>query len=353
MNGRPTRRPAAAATRMAGLLIGAALVAGAAACAAEPAGPSASATPTPTYTSRYVAPAPGVIAPLSGELLPAGTALGPALTVKIDNHDDARPPIALAAADIVFEELVEGGITRYAAVFESEVPAEIGPVRSIRPMDPDIAVPFGGMIVYSGGQEQFVSMMMDTPVVNTVFDYDRQGLFYRQDGRPSPHDVIVRAQEALALHPELVAPAQQFAFAASPATSTAGVAGAPIASMQLRFSDARYPSWTWDGGRGQFLRFQEGNADVDSEGGQLGATNVIAMMVGIDWSYGIVPRTVMVGSGEAWVATDGRLVHGTWSKESRDAPIRFVDDAGFPIFLAPGNTWVELVPGGEGAFAAA
>jgi hypothetical protein len=76
------------------------------------------------------------------------------------------------------------------------------------------------------------------------------------------------------------------------------------------------------------------------------------MRVGIDWSYGEVPRTVMVGSGEAWASVAGRTVHGTWTKDAAAAPIVLTADDGSPLRLAPGNTWIELVPNeGSAAFA--
>jgi hypothetical protein len=123
----------------------------------------------------------------------------PSLTAKIDNHEAARPQVGLDRTDIVFEELVEGGLTRYAAVWHYDIPNEIGPVRSIRPMDPDIISPFGGLVAYSGGQEVFVNMMMNTPVRNLVFDYDTSGIFYRYDAHEAPHNVILHASDAVHL----------------------------------------------------------------------------------------------------------------------------------------------------------
>ncbi|MGO7984121.1 DUF3048 C-terminal domain-containing protein, partial [Rhizobium johnstonii] len=79
--------------------------------------------------------------------------------------------------------------------------------------------------------------------------------------------------------------------------------------------------------------------DLDGNGTQLHATNVIAMKVDIDWRYGYVPKTVMIGSGEAWVSTGGKSVHATWSKSDAASPIRLVDDRGVTVRLAPGNTW--------------
>ncbi len=284
-----------------------------------------------------------VFAPLRGTLADAAALAHPALAVKVDNHVEARPHIALNRADIVFEELVEGGITRYAAVWHSDVPDELGPVRSIRPMDPDIIAPFGGLVAYSGGQEQFVAMMQDTPVVNLVFDYDDTGLFWRADDRPGPHDVILAAGEAVRRHADLPAPAVQFAYGTQ--DPLAHVPGAtPTSRIDAVFSDARYPSWEWDAASSTWLRSQEGAPDVEASGDRVRATNVVTMRVDIDWSLGEVPRTVLVGEGEVWVSAAGRTAHGRWAKPARESPIALTADDGAPLRLAPGTTWVELVP---------
>jgi hypothetical protein len=283
-------------------------------------------------------------APLTGTSADAATLVHPSLAVKIDNHEEARPQIALNRTDILFEELVEGGLTRYVAVWHSDIPDEVGPVRSIRPMDPDIATPFGGIISYSGGQEQFVEMMMATPLLNIVFDFDDTGLFERADERPGPHDVILASGEAVTRNGELAPPPAQFAYGTADPLASPALAAAPTSRIDLVFSDARFPSWEWDAAASVWLRSQEGAPDLEASGERVRATNLVTLRVAIDWSYGEVPRTVMVSSGEAWVSAAGRTVHATWSKVAASSPIRLTADDGSPLRLAPGNTWVELVP---------
>lgn len=301
-------------------------------------------TPTPAYTSSYVTPEPTVIAPLTGMVIPAGTALNPSLAAKIDNHVAARPQVGLERTDIVFEELVEGGLTRYVAIWQSDIPDEIGPVRSIRPMDPDIVSAFGGIIAYSGGQQRFVALMQAAPVFNAIHGQKAtENTFYRTKSKAAPHNVIVKAATIVGEHPELPAPAQQFAFAVDVASSTAVKEGEAYGSVQVVFSNASAPSWAWDAARGQYLRAQLGVADMDGNGVQLGATNVVTISVGIDHSLG-VPKTQLVGSGAATVSSGGHSIHATWYKDSATSAIRLVDDQGVTIRLAPGNTWIELVP---------
>lgn len=288
------------------------------------------------------------VQPLRGTLVPPETITGPALAAKIDNHVAARPQVGLDHTDIVFEELVEGGLTRYVAVWFSDVPSEIGPVRSIRPMDPDIVSPLGGVIAYSGGQQRFVDMMLNTPVHNAIHGGADDQFMYRTRSKAAPHNVIVRAPELRAAYTDIAPPAQQFAYSQRAQTASAAAYGAPAAGFDLFFSAKEGRTWRWDVGSGRYLRSQNGAPDLDSAGGQLAATNVVALSVGIDWSYGDIPKTVMVGSGPAWVATGGKVLQVTWTKTSREAPIQLTNQFGTPVYLAPGNTWVELVPNARG-----
>jgi hypothetical protein len=310
-------------------------------CAAE-GGPAP--VPTPGYSSTYQPAEPTVLAPLRGTSVAAGTLTHASVAAKIDNHWDARPQLGLERTDIVFEELVEGGITRYVAIWHSDMPDAIGPVRSIRPMDPDIASPFGGIIFYAGGQERFVTMMRKTPVYSAIHGQsDTAAFMYRATDRRAPHNVIAKAKEFVTAHADIVAPTQQFAYSLDAASSTAAKEGAPTATLQLTFSPGFRPAWTYDAATSRYLRLQDGAPDLDSTGAQLSTTNVVSMRVPVVTSQGI-PKTEMLGSGEVWVTTGGATVHGTWHKATATAPIQLMDDSGIAIRLAAGNTWVELVP---------
>lgn len=313
-------------------------------CSSETPSPVSTTSAAPEYVSTYEAPAPSVIAPLTGEIIPAGTALNSSLAAKIDNHSAARPQVGLERTDIVFEELVEGGLTRYVAVWQSDIPDEIGPVRSIRPMDPDIVSAFGGIIAYSGGQQRFVALMQATNVFNAIHGQSATAeTFYRTKTKKSPHNVLVKASVVVGQHPEIPAPQQQFAFSLDLASSTAVKDGTPASQVNLKFSNASSPSWTWDAAQGKYLRAQLGVADMDSNGAQLSAVNVLTIRVGIDKSLG-VPKTKLIGSGEAWVSSGGKTIHATWFKGAPTAAIALVDDQGVTVRLAPGNSWIELVP---------
>ena len=318
----------------AGLCLGLGLVG-----CAEPL-PEATATADPT-------PQPGT-APLRGTPVDPSGAEHPSLAVKIDNHPAARPQIGLERADLVFEELVEGGLTRYAALWHSDVPDTVGPVRSIRPMDPEILSSFGGIVAYSGGQAQFVDLMKAAPLLNVVFDEDAEGLFVRADDRESPHDVVLAAAETVSLHSDLKPPPGQFDYADSATEATAVLAGDPTTTLVTRFSESGGRAWAWDPAAPAYLRSQDGGVDLDSTGAQLRATNVVVLRVEVDRGSD-VPRTILTGSGPAWVSTGGSTMPATWFKDAAVAPIRLADAAGATIELAPGNTWIELVPTDDGS----
>ncbi|MFT6972856.1 MAG: hypothetical protein ACJAV4_000063 [Pontimonas sp.] len=285
------------------------------------------------------------VAALTGEPIDAGSLARPSLAAKIDNHPSARPQVGLDEADIVFEELVEGGITRYVAVWHSVLPAEIGPVRSVRPMDPEIVSPFGGIFAYSGGQVRFIQAMQDAPVYNAIHGQpDTDETFYRTSAKVAPHNVLVKAPELVADHLDLPAPPHMFEYSASADMATAVVSGSPVMSVNPRFSGFSSPTWEWDATQEAFLRFQtNGAADSASSGNQLSAINVVVLSVAIDVVEDI-PTTRLVNQGSGWVFAGGFYLEVNWVKATAESPIALTTKSGQPVLLAQGNTWVELVP---------
>lgn len=337
--------------RSAALALSAVLIAGLAACTPEAAPvDSASPSPTaepdePTYESSYEAPPATVIAPLTGEVVPAGSLDRPVLSAKIDNAPLARPQVGLDRADIVHVELVEGGSIRYAASWHSDLPEEVGPVRSVRPMDPDIVSPFGGILVYSGAQQRFIDAMRNTPVRNIIFDYgDDADLVYRGLPRPAPHNVIARVSQLVDRYAGDAAPQQPYLFADRVENATAVRDGSPASALNLRYGQIGQSGWQWSAADNAWLRLQGGTPDVAASGARLSATNVVVLRVRVEVIQSI-PTTFLAGeSGTGFVASGGKTIPVTWSKAGQADPIRILDAQGVAVRLAPGNTWVELVP---------
>jgi hypothetical protein len=310
---------------------------------------SASATPTPKPTPLYW--------PLTGVATPTLTAR-PALAVKIENSITARPQTGLNSADMVWEEVVEGGITRYLAMYQSTLPPEIGPVRSTRPMDPAIAGPLHGVFAFSGGQPQYVSAAAQAGLQIVSNDAGAPG-FYRISSRPAPHNVYADPAKLLgqadAAH--RASPPPQFLFATTAQQPTALTAGKPANVLHLVLSGIAHPSWTWNAPAGKWLRSEFDTPAVGADGKQLAATNVVVLRVNVvittavDPAGNRVPETLLAGTGSATVATGGHVVAGSWAKPSVTAPVQLAGPDGMPLRLAPGNTWVELVPNGTGGVA--
>ncbi|MGY1915832.1 DUF3048 domain-containing protein [Blastococcus sp. SYSU DS0973] len=288
--------------------------------------------------------------PLTGA--PAGTVPDrPALAVKIENSAAARPQTGLSAADMVWEQVVEGGITRFVAVYHSTLPPEIGPVRSIRPMDPAIAAPLGGLLAFSGGVPAYVSAARDAGLQVLRQDSGADG-FFRTRTRSAPHNVHAVPQTLLdqadATH--RASPGAQFDHAATGGQSTAVAAGQPTTTLDLTLSGISSPQWTWSAADGRWLRAEGSTPAVEADGARIGATNVVVLRVDVvqtearDPAGNPVPETILTGSGPALVASGGHTIEVTWSKPAVGDRVELIDADGDPLTLAPGTTWVELVP---------
>ena len=283
----------------------------------------------------------------------------PALAIKVENSREARPQTGLEYADVVWEEVVEGGITRYIAVYHSQVPETVGPIRSVRPMDSTIIAPLAGLMAFSGGQAPFVQSVRDAGLQVISNDAGAAG-FYRTKDRRAPHNVFgtpaTFLEQADASHQD--SPQSEFVFAADAAQATAAVSGAPTSSIDVVMSSYSRPTWAWDEASGTFLRSEGTTPALSSTGAQLAATNVVVLTVTmVDTAFSDpagtpVPETQVVGSGEAVIATGGRSITATWTKPDASTPFSLTAADGTPIALAPGNTWVELMPTGSGSVTA-
>ncbi|WP_232797066.1 DUF3048 domain-containing protein [Blastococcus atacamensis] len=280
----------------------------------------------------------------------------PALAVKIENSPESRPQSGLDAADMVWEEVVEGGITRFVAVYHSTLPPEIGPIRSVRPMDAPIAAPLRGLLAFAGGQPPFVAAVSDAGL-QVVSPDAGDGGFYRIPTRYAPHNLYANPADFLAQADatHVADPIEQFRMASAADQPSALGTGTPASVLRLKLSGVSTPTWGWNPAKQAWLRF-EGNAPaVQADGQQLSATNVVVLRVDVvdtrytDPAGNPVPETDMVGGGQALVASGGRTLQANWTKASESDRVVLTDAHGAPILLAPGNTWVELVPNRTGS----
>jgi len=276
-----------------------------------------------------------------------GAATRPALGVKVDNVAGAMPQAGLNQADIVFEVPVEGGLTRLLAVFHSQDAPLIGPVRSARPVDADILGLFGKTyFAFSGGSKTDLAPNTTSSNITPMWWDVTPSLFVTRTDHAVPHQVFANSATLYAggesRRPLKTPPTAVFSF------STTAPAGAVAATSVTAGYDAATASWAWDGSK--YLRTQNGKADVLMDGGQVTATNVVVMSVSVqgtaarDAHGSVVPLPVMTGSGTVWVFRNGVMEKGIWSRASKSAPMKLLTSTGQVIALAPGRTWVEVLP---------
>ncbi|MDQ1438621.1 MAG: hypothetical protein QOK43_2250 [Acidimicrobiaceae bacterium] len=325
--------------------------------AAKPKVPITTST-APTTTAVPPPGFPAGAAPLTA--LPAKPELlhRPVLVVKIDNAPKARPQSGLLQADIVVEEKVEDGVTRFFTMFQSQDAGAVGPVRSARSTDITLVTPLNRpLFAYSGTNATFQKLISAAPLVDVGVNA-AAGEYHREGGRPAPYNLF-STTPGLFGHAPAGAGAPPPVFAYRPAGQpSANASATPLGHVHIEYKGVHVTTvvdWTWDPAAQSWLRAQDGGPHKDSAGAQVSAKNVVVQFVDYvdtgqrDRSNTVVPEGKLIGTGEAWVFTDGKLVKGTWSKPTPEAVTSYVDPAGAPIGLTPGQTWVELPPPGSAA----
>ena len=280
----------------------------------------------------------------------------PALIVKVDNSSLARPfHEGLEAADIIYEQVVEGGVTRFVAVFHSDLPTRIAPVRSARPHDIDIVTPYRGLFVFSGAQRHFIEHIVQAG--NQTFIWDAGAPGFTRIGTIPRVGAAALAADPLVILPQAnesrdAVPSNGLQFAREADQASAPSSGSPVNSLAVRMSPGFTANYVWDPATESFLRSDGATASTTVTGARLSATNVIMLAVDSQpsWYDANVPQQILVGSGRAVFATGGHYVEGTWYKGTIDHPFEFHDLDGNPILLAPGNTWIQLVNNGTGGW---
>jgi hypothetical protein len=323
------------------------------ACSSAPAHSDAAKSTKSNATTTTKAPPPAATCPLSGAAIPGGGPVPgrPALAVKIDNYPDARPQSGLDHADIVFEEPVEGGITRLVAVFQcQEAPGLVGPVRSARNIDIGILGEFGSpLLVHVGGIDPVLANIEASPIVNV--DLGANGnIETHPAGRYAPYDTYSTTAQMWGTHPTMVTPPTPvFSF-----SNKVPPGGTPAASVNIDFSGTSDVTWKYNPAISAFQRFYNATTpDTLADGVQNTAANVVVEYVQI--SYGpwvensegaleVQADLYPNASGNAIIFRGGQAIHGTWHRAALGSPTQFVNAYGQPIPLQPGQTWVELVP---------
>ncbi|MFE5483080.1 DUF3048 domain-containing protein [Streptomyces sp. NPDC056527] len=327
-------RPGAAVT----VLLCAVMTAGLYGCA-DSGTPEPTPTPPPTPPTTPV-PTQETRSPFTG--LPARPA--PVLAVKIDNVPPARPHTGLGAAELVYVEQVEGGQTRLLAVYSSDLPDRIGPVRSARESDIELLRQFGRpALAYSGSQAALKPLLQAAPLY-PVPPEDAPGAYLRGGGRPAPHNLYVLPGRALAAAPK-AEDAKDIGFRFGPAPA----GGEQVNERTVRFPASRY-TFTWNAAEKSWRVSMDGSPARTTDEGPVTATTVVVQHVTIrssrfhDVLGSVSPYTETVGSGTAVVLRDGRAHDARWSRPAAENGTSFTTPDGTPLNFAPGHTWIVLAP---------
>ncbi len=298
--------------------------------------------------------------PLPGDSPLTGIGVGgyatghPALVVKIDNVGAARPQTGINEADVVFEEMVEGGFTRFAAVYHSTVADPVGPIRSARSTDVALLAPlYHPLFSYSGANRDFQKMIRESSMIDVGVD-NFPAKYYRQKGRKAPQNLFSNTSQLHSLAaPDAVAPPPLFSYRAGgtrPSEPDARPISRATAGYFYDGKNRTNISYDWDAGANAWTRIQNGSLHVDSEGRKVAPTNVIFQFVDyrntgyVDSSGAKVPEAGVVGSGTAWILSAGYLAEVTWEKRDHNDVTVFRGKDGRYARLLPGRTWVELIP---------
>jgi hypothetical protein len=302
---------------------------------------STSTTAVPPTTGKKPSPS---VAPLTGLPYPKHLLKNrSALTIKIDNTPEAHPQFGISEADVVYEEIVEGGITRLAAIFYSHLPSIVGPVRSVRRTDREIVFPIGGIFAFSGGAEYAVKSIETAPV--KLYDQFNAGdTMYRDPTRPPPHNLLANAILLMKKDGLPRPPPPLFTYLSAGKTFQ----GPPVKAFTVGFESGYAATYAWDSATRSWDRSIFGAPDVTAEGVRVSPKNVIVMTVNYVGGVGVIDSFAeLLGTGPVEVFSQGRVERGTWSRANLRHPAIYKNAQGKIINLTPGQTWVELMSTGE------
>ena len=306
--------------------------------------PLVSATPPRTHPAKPVHRAP--VDPLTGLAMRHS----PIVVVKVDNATTARSyQRGLDHAAIVYQELVESGQTRFAAVYDNAYAGEVGPIRSVRETDLELLPELGRVAVaFSGGNSGIKGQFRSAVRAGKLLDasYDVLPHHYRLgEQRVDARNFYATPGVLAAISNGATPHRMGLVFGPLPAG-----AGKPASTAEMRFSEIASVGVRYHPDSGRYAVSQDGTAMPG-----VAAANVIVQSVPIrrgryvDVLGAPSPVSDSIGHGRALILRDGRAIHATWKRTSARTGTRYVDDKGRDIPLHAGSTWVLLLPDSRSA----
>jgi hypothetical protein len=291
--------------------------------------------------------------PLNGEAPEGDADVGrPAVAVKIENAPLAYPLSGLEDAEVVYEELVEGGVTRFMAIYHCSDSRKAGPVRSARIVDPALLLPYTRILAYSGSNQPVRDALEDAGVAQ--LDETRAGKGLRRVPREG-----VSSEHTLYANTQVLRRKGSKDFGDAPVDDIFEFGdrqgkGKRARTISIEFSGST--QITYDYRQGRYLRSQGGEPFMTEKGGQLSVDNVVVEVHEVRLSKQITDVTGNpsveiadeTGSGPAVLFRDGRAFEGTWERDEVGDPVRFLTRSGKTMVFKPGTTWIHLVPNEQG-----
>ncbi|UFJ41028.1 DUF3048 domain-containing protein [Brevibacillus humidisoli] len=270
--------------------------------------------------------------------------------VMINNHPKARPQSGLEQADIVYEILAEGEVTRFVAIYQSHKPPVIGPVRSIRPYYIEIGAGFDAVMVHAGGSPEALQTLgrSDYAYINEI---NNSAYFWREKFRQAPHNLYTSAEliekamndKGMRMTTEL----PDFPFLPAEAKV---IGGEKANQIDVTFHSLYSASYTYDERKEKYLRFTEGEPHIElSTEQQLEVTNLLVLAARHRVLDSEGRRQIdVVGPGDGYLFQQGTARKIKWKRSG--GVIRAYQDEGLTqeVPLLPGNTWINIVPDSPG-----
>lgn len=272
---------------------------------------------------------------------------GPVVVVKIDDTTFAHPQVGLKDADVVYIEQVEGGLTRLAAVFSSTIPNLVGPIRSARISDIELLSQYGRVgFAYSGAQSKFLPVLAAANLADIGATHYGPTYYANDPLRRAPYAMMLKSEELLK---DVLNSGKEIAqskkmgwtFGDAPANLRA------FKSVHIAWPASSYDA-QWSKSENRWLLSHSGQADLDSDGYQLGPETIVIQMVSITNSIyrdkvgGITPFTATVGSGDCYILRNGGMVKAKWSRPDELSGTTFTTLSGEEISFDRGQIWFAL-----------
>ncbi len=266
--------------------------------------------------------------------------------VMVENQAKARPQTGLNQADIVYEILAEGNITRFVAVFQSQSPKIIGPVRSIRPYFVDIGEGLDAMIVHAGWSQEAMNKLQGEHLDHMDQVYGDDAFYWRDHSRKAPHNLYTSIEKILkgAEHKKFRTQWKNPGFTFVKEDDS--LIGDPANESEIDYIQGYYVTYKYNPDTKMYMRYMEGKPHTDRETGeQLYTKNILIAFAKHEIADSYGRRHVDVyGPGDGYLLQDGKVRKVTW-KRSGGIIRPYIN--GTEVGLFPGKTWVQVVPIGS------